>query len=141
MIFFIPSFVSFTGTYKVNKSGFPLYQIMVEDGCGKARAVFYAFVRLETEDMLATMMGIFTQFMGDAIANCKFAMTDKDSNEINAIKLHIPQATPVLCAFHVHKAMRAKIQKLQCTSEVKNRLQQLSYLLVTTNCLYDKCQH
>ena len=60
-------------------------------------------------------------------------MTDKDPREISAIKLHIPQATPVLCAFHVHKAMRAKIQKLQCTNEVKTRLQQLSYFLVTTN--------
>ena len=60
-------------------------------------------------------------------------MTDKDPNEVNAIKCNMPHVFTMLCAFHVHKAMKAKVQKLQCSKEVRDRLQQLAYVLVTTN--------
>ncbi|GFO09051.1 Zinc finger swim domain-containing protein 3 [Plakobranchus ocellatus] len=128
-----PEVIYMNGTYKNNKSGFPLYQVMVEDGCGRGRAVLYAFVRQETADILKTMFAIFVDFMVDANKNISFAMTDKDPNEINAIKDNLPHVSTMLCAFHVHKALRAKIQKLQCSKEVKDRLQQLAYVLVTTN--------
>jgi len=43
----------------------------------------------------------------------------------------MPHVFTMLCTFHVHKAMKAKIQKLQCSKEVRD--QQLAYVLVTTN--------
>ncbi|XP_012945352.2 uncharacterized protein LOC101862002 [Aplysia californica] len=128
-----PDVIYMDGTYKTNKCGYPLYQVMVEDGCGRGRAVFYAFVRQENADILAKMMQIFVEFMGESVNRTMYAMTDKDPNEINAIKQYMPNASTMLCAFHVHKAMKAKLQKLQCAKEVKDRLQQLAHVLVTTN--------
>ncbi|RUS69423.1 hypothetical protein EGW08_022814, partial [Elysia chlorotica] len=128
-----PDVIYMDGTYKTNKCGYPLYQVMVEDGCGRGRAVFYAFVRQENADILSKMMATFAEFMGESVNHTKYAMTDKDPNEMNAIRQHLPHASNVLCAFHVHKAMKARLQKLQCSKEVRDRLQQLSYLLVTTN--------
>ncbi|GFS23243.1 zinc finger SWIM domain-containing protein 3 [Elysia marginata] len=128
-----PEVIYMDGTYKNNKSGFPLYQIMIEDGSGKGRAVFYAFVRQENGDLLSSMLRIFVNFMGTSTEKTAYAMTDKDPNEINAITQAMPHVSTMLCAFHVHKAMKTKVQKLQCAKEVRDRLQQQAYVLVTTN--------
>ena len=106
---------------------------MVEDGCGRGRAIFYAFVRCETQAILTKMLAIFAEFMGESIDCIKFAMTDKDNNEIASIKSVIPNAINILCAFHVHKAMKLKIHKMKCDKLCKERLHQLAYVLVTTN--------
>ncbi|GFO28004.1 hypothetical protein PoB_005450900 [Plakobranchus ocellatus] len=44
---------------------------------------------------------------------------DKDSNEINAIKDNFSHVSTMLCAFHVHEALKAKTQKLQCSKEIR----------------------
>jgi len=70
---------------------------MVEDGCGRGRTVFYAFVRKENAELLNTMVGIFVEFMGESVSRTTHAMTDKDPNEINT-DCERAHATCELCA-------------------------------------------
>ena len=48
----------FTGTYKKNNCGFPLYQIMVQDNTGRGRAVFYCFIQTETNISLKHLLEV-----------------------------------------------------------------------------------
>ncbi|RUS72538.1 hypothetical protein EGW08_019705 [Elysia chlorotica] len=89
-----PEMIYIDGTYKKNSSGFPLYQIMVEDSSGKGRAVFYAFVRCENVTTLSKMVAIFKEFVGSTEATAIY-MTDKSPEEIEACHM----GSPMQCHF------------------------------------------
>lgn len=95
--------------------------------------MLYAFVHQESSDILAKIMEIFADFMGESVGQTKVAVTEMVPNEISAIKRYLHHASRLLCAFHVHKVMKARLQKLQCLKEVKDHLHQLAYALVTMN--------
>ncbi|XP_067887000.1 zinc finger SWIM domain-containing protein 3-like [Heterodontus francisci] len=110
------------GTYKVNKCGYPLYQVMVPDNVGRGRAVFYAMVRNETAQMLDEIVGVFVDFMGSSACRVRLAIVDKDINEINAIRKHLPAATVLLCQFQVVQRMRRKINSYPLNGELRDQL-------------------
>ncbi|XP_067866046.1 zinc finger SWIM domain-containing protein 3 [Heterodontus francisci] len=117
-----PELLFMDGTYKMNKCGYPLYQVMVQDNVGRGRAVFYAMVRNETAQMLDEIVGVFVDFMGSSACRVRSAIVDKDINEINAIRKHLPAATVLLCQFHMMQSMRRKISSYPLNSELRDQL-------------------
>lgn len=117
-----PELLFMDGTYKVSKCGYPLYQVMVQDNVGRGRAVFYPMVRNETAQMLDEIVGVFVDFMGSSTCCVRSAIVDKDINEINAIRKHLPAATVLLCQFHVMQSMRRKISSYTLNSELRDQL-------------------
>ncbi|RUS75059.1 hypothetical protein EGW08_017165 [Elysia chlorotica] len=76
-----------TGTYKKNNSGYPLYQIMVQDCLGAARPVFYALIRNETIPIITGVLQAFAGFAGEEeIQKTQVVMSDKCSSEASAIQ-------------------------------------------------------
>ena len=116
-----PEMVFVDGTYKVNKYGFPLYHVMIQDNLGRGRTVFYAFVSNETAPMLSRMMAEFRSFVGD-VERVKTAMVDCDQNEILAIREHLPNASVQLCTFHVLKNMKKRVAELLLPAQEKTRI-------------------
>jgi len=101
------------GTYKVNKYGFPLYQIMVEDNCGHGRCIMYAFLASETRSAISKMLSVFLTFFPNCQQATQVVMVDKDFKEIEAIKEVLGEQVHILlCLFHVLKAMKKKISEL-----------------------------
>lgn len=52
--------VQMDGTYKTNRTGMPLYTLLVEDNYGVGQPVCYFFVKEETTDALMSGLEIFT---------------------------------------------------------------------------------
>ncbi|RUS68717.1 hypothetical protein EGW08_023520 [Elysia chlorotica] len=129
-----PEVIYMDGTYRVNQSGYPLYQLMVEDSAGRGRPVFYAFVRLETSDLLTHMLSVFKSFVGGDISKTAVFMTDKCLKERHAIFTIFPEVKSLLCHFHVHKAFKEKISTLALSKEQKQTLKTLTHQLVTIEC-------
>merc|ERR1711923_602032 len=118
------------GTYKVNKAGFPLYQVMIEDSEGRARPVFYAVVRRETEEFITLVLRTFEQMVSD-IAQTSVVMSDKCDSEAAAISDVFPEAQHLLCYFHVKKALKERARILKnVTKETKNELCKLAFEVV-----------
>ncbi|XP_067912888.1 zinc finger SWIM domain-containing protein 3-like [Heterodontus francisci] len=117
-----PELLFMGGTYKINKCGYPLYQVMVQDNVGRGRAVFYAIVWNETAEILDEIVGVFVEFMGSSACQVKTAIVDKDIDEINAIRKHLPDVTVLLCHFHVMQSMRSKISSCTLSGERKKEL-------------------
>ena len=125
-----PGMIFIDGTYKVNKAGFPLYQVMVEDAQGRARPVFYAVTRRETEEMITKLLRIFQEMVSD-IAQTSVVMSDKCDSEAAAILHVFPEATHILCYFHVKKALKDRAHTLKNVSrETKNELLRLAFEIV-----------
>ena len=80
------------GTYKINKYSYPLYMILIQDNLGRGRAIFHAFLRSETADMMNSLMTSFCKMMED-VSKTKTVMLDKDQNEIQAVRTALPTAT------------------------------------------------
>ena len=107
-----PGILFIDGTYKVNRAGYPLYQIMIEDAMGKARPVFFSVVRRETDEMITQVLKTFSEMVGD-IAQTSVVMTDKCDSEAAAIRNIFPEAQHLLCYFHVIKALKERSRILK----------------------------
>lgn len=102
--------VQMDGTYRTNRFGFALYHIVVTDKHGRARSVFYAFVRRETNESMLWVVGKFREIMGSATKEIRTVLLDKDSREIGAWRQVFPEPgiSILLCTFHVLQAFRRK---------------------------------
>lgn len=116
-----PELILMDGTYKVNKYNYPLYIILIQDNLGRGRAVFYAFVRSETGDMMRAILSSFKNMCQDTSKTCT-VMLDKDQNEIDAIRNALPAASVLLCHFHVLKYFKKKVSELLLPVDEKNEL-------------------
>ena len=122
-----PEVLLIDGTYRVNRSRFPLYTIMVCDGNGQGQAVAHALLADEKRDTLRALFTVFRPSVGDQV---KTVVTDKDFNEIDVVQELWPEANLVLCRFHVLKAFRQKISDLSCTADVKDHVREIVKRLV-----------
>ena len=59
------------------------------------------YVRSETKEHINKVLDKFCEH--NDVTGVGIVMADKDLNEMNAIKEHIPNATILLCKFHVMK--------------------------------------
>ena len=99
-----PEIVFIDGTYNVNCHGMPLYCIMIEDGYGHGRVVFYA-ATVEGDTLhLRKMMQCFKE-NNPKFSSIRVVIIDKDFAEWKMLKEELPNAVVLFCQWHVLRAM------------------------------------
>ena len=99
-----PEILSVDGTYNTNKLGMPLTCLMVEDGFGHGRNVFYAATAQEDATHLQRIVQSFKE-QNSAWASVRVIIIDKDFTEWKVLKEEFPNAVILYCQWHVIKAM------------------------------------
>ena len=115
-----PEILFMDTTYNVNIEGYPLFAILAEDGDGRGKPVAYCYVRSETKENINTVLEKFCEY--NDVKGVRIVMLDKDLNEMNAIREHIPTATVLLCKFHVMKYFKKKVSDLDIKHDEKKAL-------------------
>lgn len=119
------------GTYRVNKYGYPLYQIMIHDATGHGRCIMYSFLQSETRADIGNMFRVFLQFFPTCKEMSKVVFIDKDFKEIEAVTQIFGEGVEVLlCIFHVLKVFKKKISDLVLPIDAKRTLMSLMKMLV-----------
>ena len=92
------------GTYNTNKLGMALVCLMVEDGFGHGRNVFYAITACENTSYHRKIVQSFKEHNKAWESTCVIII-DKDSTESKVLQEVFPQATILYCQWHVLKRM------------------------------------
>ena len=115
-----PEILFMDTTYNVNVEGYPLFAILAEDRDGRGKPVTYCYVRSETKGNICKVLMKFCE--NNDVSGVKIIMVDKDLNEMNAFKENIPNATLLLCKFHVMKYFKKKVSDLDIKHNEKKAL-------------------
>ena len=115
-----PEILFMDTTYNVNLEGYPLFAILGEDGDGKGKPVAYCYLKSENKENLQKVLGYFS--LHNDVKDVRIVIVDKDLNEMNAIKECIPNATILLCKFHVMKYFKKKVSDLDIKRSEKQTL-------------------
>ena len=99
-----PEILFVDGTYNVNKLGMPLYCLMVEDGFGHGRNVFYAATAQEDTTHLQKIVQLFKE-KNELWESVSVIVIDKDFTEYKVLKEEFPNAIVLYCQWHVIKAL------------------------------------
>lgn len=99
-----PEILLIDGTYNINKVGMPLTCLMVEDGFGHGRVVFYAVTAREDTAHLQTIVQSFKE-QNSQWESVRVIIIDKDFTEHKVLKEEFPNAVILYCQWHVIKAM------------------------------------
>ena len=99
-----PEILFVDGTYNVNKLGMPLYCLMVEDGFGHGRNVFYAATAQEDAAHLQKIIQLFKE-KNEKWESVNVIIIDKDFTEYKVLKEEFPNAVVFYCQWHVIKAL------------------------------------
>ena len=99
-----PEILFVDGTYNVNKLGMPLYCLMVEDGFGHGRNVFYAATAQEDATHLQKIVQLFKE-TNEPWKSIGVIIIDKDFTEYKVLKEEFPNAVILYCQWHVIKAL------------------------------------
>ena len=98
-----PEILFVDGTYNVNKLGMPLYCLMVEDGFGHGRNVFYAATAQEDTTHLQKIVQFKEK--NEQWESVSVIVIDKDFTEYKVLKEEFPNAIVLYCQWHVIKAL------------------------------------
>ena len=99
-----PEILFVDGTYNVNKLGMPLYCLMVEDGFGHGRNIFYAATAQEDATHLQRIVQLFKE-KNEQWNSVRVIIIDKDFTEYKVLKDEFPNAVILYCQWHVIKAL------------------------------------
>ena len=91
------------------------------DGFGNGRTIFSGFLKQEDESTLNT----FIQFFKDSNEpwdKIETIIFDKDFTELKVLRASFPNSRILYCLFHVIKAMKFQIAKLNITNDTKKQL-------------------
>jgi len=95
-------------TYKTNRYRLPLLEIVGVTSTGLTFSVVFALLSTERENnfiwTLQRLKGLF--FRGDVYP--QVIVSDRDLALMNAISVVFPEATNILCRFHINKNVKAK---------------------------------
>lgn len=112
-----PEILFVDATYKLNDLRMPLYLFLVEDGNGESEVVATWMVVAEDAISIRQMANIFKKH-NQKWCNTVTIMADKDFIERDAFKAEFPDASILICLFHVLRTFRREItsDKLGITS-------------------------
>ena len=119
-----PEILFMDTTYNVNIEGHPLFAALAEDGGGRGKPVAYCYIRSEIKENFHKVLEKDCEH--NNVTGVRIVMVDKDLNEMNAIKEHIPNATILLCKFHVMKYFKKKVSDLDIKHDEKKALDLLA---------------
>ncbi|KAE8962905.1 hypothetical protein PR001_g29548, partial [Phytophthora rubi] len=103
-----PEVVMIDATHGTNLSKYKVFSIMAHDAFGKGQFVQHAVVQNERNPTLSTALEEFKR-NNPAWSRVKCILIDKDFGEIGVLKKAFPDATLLLCQFHVLKYLREQI--------------------------------
>lgn len=105
---YYPEFLMVDSTYKLNDLRMPLYVFLVVDGNGESEIVGTFLAADETEHTIREMVKVFKAQNPDHV-KVQTVMTDKDFVERSVFRDELPQASMVICLFHVLRTFRREI--------------------------------
>lgn len=128
-------------TYCTNNCRMPLISIVVVDGDSHGQVVAQALIANETKEVMHKFFQVFKENNPVSTSTSMF-LIDKDFTEFSIISELWPTASVFYCLFHVLKAFKSAIHKLQGISketkeEIKTCCQHMAYAKSET--LYDEC--
>ncbi|OWY94471.1 hypothetical protein PHMEG_00035783 [Phytophthora megakarya] len=103
-----PEVVMIDATHSANSSKYKIFSIMAHDSFGKGQFVQHAVVQNERNPTLLTSLEEF-KCNKPAWTRIKCILIDKDFEEISVLTTAFPNATLLLCQFHVLKYLRELI--------------------------------
>lgn len=115
-----PEFMCIDATYKLLDIRAPVYIFLVEDSNGGSDIICITLLMYEDSNSLKWMCETFKS-NNQQWSNIKTIMTDKDIKERFVLKECFPEATLLICKFHVLKTFQRQItSKLGITSMERN---------------------
>ena len=96
-----PEILFIDTTCNVNIEGYPLFANLAEDGDERGKPVAYCYDRSETKENIYTVLEKF--YKDTDVNGVRIVMLDKDLNEMNAIREHIPTATVFVLQISCHE--------------------------------------
>ena len=99
-----PEILLIDGTYNVNSHGMTLYCIMIEDGFGHGRVVFYVATTEEDALHLRKMLQCFKE-KNPSYISTNVIIIDEDFSEWKILREELPNAVVLFCQWNVIKAM------------------------------------
>ena len=127
-----PEMLFIDATHKLNELRMPLYVLLVEDGNGDSQIVSLWLVASEDAITIKSMLLIFKKHNEDW-SRTLTVMSDKDFCERNTFIQEFPQATLLICLYHVLRTFCREItsDKMGITAaerlHVLDILQRMSY--------------
>ena len=127
-----PEMLFIDATHKLNELRMPLYVLLVEDGNGDSQIVSLWLVASEDAITIKPMLLIFKKH-NEGWSRTLTVMSDKDFCERNTFIQEFPQATLLICLYHVLRTFRREItsDKMGITAaerlHVLDILQRMSY--------------
>ncbi|KAK1934612.1 Zinc finger SWIM domain-containing protein 3 [Phytophthora citrophthora] len=103
-----PEVVMIDATHGTNSSKYKVFSIMAHDAFGKGQFIHHAAVQNERNPTLATALEEFKK-TNPVWTKIKRILIDKNFGEIGVLKTAFPDATLLLCQFHVLKYLREQI--------------------------------
>ncbi|KAJ9106406.1 hypothetical protein QFC21_001552 [Naganishia friedmannii] len=103
--------VGMDSTWKTNGMGFELYAFVAEAN-GVALPLLFMFVKTgpkAPKDSKTAIIGACLLHIKERCVNIKFALSDKDASEINAIRKALPSSRHQLCYWHVIKYLKDRL--------------------------------
>ncbi|GMF56098.1 unnamed protein product [Phytophthora fragariaefolia] len=104
----LPEVVMIDATHGTNLSKYKVFSIMAHDAFGTGQFVQHAIVQNERNPTLSTALEEFKR-NNPAWNRIKSVLVDKDFGEIGVLTKAFPDATLLLCQFHVLKYLREQI--------------------------------
>ena len=119
-----PELLFIDATYKLNNLRMPLYVYLVEDGNGESEIVALFMVTSENADSIKKMAMIFKKHNSNWKKTSTIIISDK---ERDVFKSEFPQASILICLFHVLRTFRREItsEKLGITAAERSLVLEL----------------
>ncbi|KAK2358924.1 protein FAR1-RELATED SEQUENCE [Trifolium repens] len=127
-----PSVLLMDSTYKTNRYGRPLFEMVGSTSTGLTFNVAFAFLTNEKEENFTWALQHCRSLLRSEAVGPKVTVTDRDSGLMNAVGTVFPDATPLVCRYHVIKNVNAKA-KTMCKVRDGDEMSQTQVVNMATN--------
>jgi hypothetical protein len=107
-----PSVLLMDSTYKTNRYGRPLFEMVGCTSTGNTFNVAFAIMKNEKIDNFTWALQNCRSLLTSPDLGPKVTVTDRDPALINAVETVFPDATPIVCRYHVSKNVVGKCKSL-----------------------------
>ncbi|KAK2369948.1 protein FAR1-RELATED SEQUENCE [Trifolium repens] len=107
-----PSVLLMDSTYKTNRYGRPLFEMVGSTSTGLTFNVAFAFLTNEKEENFTWALQHCRSLLRSEAVGPKVTVTDRDPGLMNAVGKVFPDATPLVCRYHVIKNVNAKAKTM-----------------------------
>ena len=132
-------------TYKTNKYGMPLLDMIGIDACQRSFCIAFAFLSGETEEDYIWALNRLKSLYGQCgTALPSIILTDRCLACINASSTLFPSSTILICIWHANKAVFTRCQPVFSTSEEWKEFYGFWFLIINSSTIkeyHDRLLH